>query len=146
MCKGTPKPGVIFIIIQLWLISPLNYVKLPVFWQTLLLFHCGIFFLPSSSSCFLKLCTQVSLSESVCFHVYLVSSKWVAVSWHWSATAGNCVPNTTLQVVAAEQRTKHEHHSFYQNPLLPSTHHEAAHSEGQIQFVSLCLGVYHMLC
>lgn len=36
--------------------------------------------------------------------VYLVGGKRVAVSWHRAAVDGNCVPDATLQVVAAEQK------------------------------------------
>lgn len=46
--------------------------------------------------------TQRARGISLC--VYLVGGKWVAVSWHRAAVDGNCVPDATLQVVAAEQK------------------------------------------
>lgn len=47
------------------------------------------------------------ISRHVC--VYLMCCKWVAVSWHRSTPDGNCGPNSTLQVVAAERSSRSLH-------------------------------------
>lgn len=70
--------------------------------------------LPANICGFLNsICTQRRGGISVC--VYLVGSKWVAVSWHRATVDGNCVPDATLQVVAAEKNNRTLHFSAYEN-------------------------------
>jgi len=110
-----------------WAISPWEG-KLPALWENIFASgSCGFFLYSLCSrmgwAASVRVCLSVCVCVCVCvYRVYLVGSKRVAVSWHRATSDGNRVPNSTLQVVAAEQSTRTSYFNYF-----PNKHHVIAH-------------------